>query len=65
LYYLLVLTGVVVAVVYWGLRSVIPFSSAVAILITFVVYQLFIASHAWLKVAFQAGQLSYFTAPRP
>ncbi len=64
LYYLLVLTGVVIAVVYWGLRSVIPFSSAVAILVTFVVYQLFIASHAWLKVAFQAGQLSYYTHSR-
>jgi len=64
LYYLLVLTGVVVAVVYWGLRSVIPFSSAAAILITSVVYQLFIASHAWLKVAFQAGQLSYYTDSR-
>jgi hypothetical protein len=64
LYYLLVLTGVVIAVVYWGLRSVIPFSSGAAILVTFVVYQLFIASHAWLKVAFQAGQLSYYTESR-
>jgi hypothetical protein len=64
LYYLLVLTGVVVALVYWGLRSVIPFSSGAAILITFLVYQLFIASHAWIKVAFQAGQLSYFTELR-
>lgn len=64
LYYLLVLTGVVIAVVYWGLRSVIPFSSGAAILITFLVYQLFIASHAWLKVAFQAGQLSYYTDSR-
>lgn len=64
LYYLLVLTGVVIAVVYWGLRSVIPFSSAAAILITFLVYQLFIASHGWLKVAFQAGQLSYYINSR-
>ncbi len=62
LYYLLVLTGVVIALVYWGLRSVIPFSSGAAILVTFVVYQLFIASHAWLKVAFQTGQLSYYTS---
>jgi hypothetical protein len=46
------------------LRSVIPFSSGAAILITFLVYQLFIASHAWIKVAFQAGQLSYFTELR-
>lgn len=64
LYYLLVLTGVVIAVVYWGLRSVIPFSNAAAILITFLVYQLFVASHAWLKVAFQAGQLSYYADSR-
>ncbi|MDH5386246.1 MAG: hypothetical protein OEY18_16215 [Candidatus Aminicenantes bacterium] len=61
LYYLLVLTGVVIAVVYWGLRSVIPFSSFGAIVITFLIYQLFIASHGWLKIAFQAGQLSYYT----
>ena len=64
LYYLLVLTGVVIALVYWGFKAVIPFSSAAAILITFVVSQLFIASHAWLKVAFQAGQLSYYTDSR-
>lgn len=64
LYDLLVLTGVVIGVVYWGLRSVIPFSSAVAILVNFLVYQLFIVSHGWLKIAFQAGQLSYYTDSR-
>lgn len=64
LYYLLVLTGVAIAVVYWGLRLVVPFSSAAGIFLTFVVYQLFIASHAWLKIAFQAGQLSYYTSSR-
>jgi len=64
LYYLLVLTGVVIAVVYWGLRSVIPFSSFGAIVITFLIYQLFIASHGWLKIAFQAGQLSFYTGSR-
>jgi len=61
LYYLLVLTGVVIAVIYWGLRSVIPFSTLGTILITLLIYQLFIASHGWLKIAFQAGQLSFYT----
>ena len=61
LYYLFVLTGVALAGVYWLLKSVLPFSSAVAILIMFLVYQIFILSQGWVKIAFQAGQLSYYT----
>jgi hypothetical protein len=64
LYYLLVLTGGILTVVYCVLKSVIPFSTLGAILITLLVYQLFIASHGWLKIAFQAGQLSYYTGSR-
>ena len=60
LYYLLVLTGLALILVYWLLRSVLPFSSAVAILIMFLVYQIFIFSQGWVKIAFQAGQLSYY-----
>ena len=60
LYYLFVLTGLALIVVYWLLKSVLPFSSAVAILIMFLVYQIFIISQGWLRVAFQAGQLSYY-----
>jgi hypothetical protein len=60
LYYLFVLTGLALIGVYWLLKSVLPFSSAVAILIMFLVYQIFIISHGWVKIAFQAGQLSYY-----
>lgn len=60
LYYLFVLTGLALIGVYWLLKSVLPFSSAVAILIMFLVYQAFIISQGWVKIAFQAGQLSYY-----
>jgi hypothetical protein len=64
LYYLLVLTGGILTVGYCVLKSMIPFSTLGAILITLLVYQLFIASHGWLKIAFQAGQLSFYTGSR-
>jgi len=59
IYYLLVLTGIVIIGIYWLLRQVIPDYSLLTILITFIIYQLFIASRGWLKVAFQAAQLSF------
>ncbi len=61
IYYLLVLTGIILIGIYWLLRLVIPDYSLLTILITFIVYQLFIASRAWLKVAFQAAQLSFYS----
>lgn len=61
LYYLLVLTGIILIGIYWLLRQVIPDYSLVTILITFIIYQIFIASRGWLKVAFQAAQLSFYS----
>lgn len=64
LYYLFVLTGLALIGVYWLLKSILPFSSAVAILIMFLVYQIFIFSQGWMKIVFQAGQLSYYTSEK-
>ncbi len=61
IYYLLVLTGIILIGIYWLLRQVIPDYTFLTILITFIIYQLFIASRGWLKVAFQAAQLSFYS----
>lgn len=61
IYYLLVLTGIILIGIYWLLRQVIPDYSFLTLLITFILYQLFIASRGWLKIALQAAQLSYYS----
>ncbi|MFP4081158.1 MAG: hypothetical protein ACLFVG_00215 [Candidatus Aminicenantes bacterium] len=61
LYYLLLLTGFVLFAIYWLLKAVIPYHSLLTILIIFVVYQLYMASREWLRIAFQAAQLDFFS----
>ncbi len=61
LYYLLGLTGLVVFLAYWGIRSTFSTSSSTAIWLGFFIAQLFIASRGWLRIAFQAGQTKFFT----
>lgn len=60
LYYLLLITGVVIFLVYWGIQSRVPTYSSGAIWLAFLIGQVFVISRAWLKVAFQAAQLSYY-----
>ncbi|MBN1222879.1 MAG: hypothetical protein JXB23_06490 [Candidatus Aminicenantes bacterium] len=64
LYYLLVLTGVVLFLIYWGVQSLIPTYSFVSIMLAFLVGQIFILSRGWLKVLFQAAQLHFFSLTR-
>lgn len=64
LYYLLIVTGVILFGIYWVLKLIIPSYSFVTILITFIVYQLFIASRGWLTIAFQAAQLNFYSPER-
>jgi hypothetical protein len=62
LYYLLVLTGIAVIIVFWLVKSYLPsFSSPwLTLLVSFLVAQLFIAFQGWLKIAFQSGQLLFY-----
>jgi len=62
LYYLLVLTGIVVIIIFWLVRSYLPsFSSPwLTMLVPFVVAQLFIALKSWLRIAFQSAQLVFY-----
>jgi hypothetical protein len=64
LYYLLLLTGVIFFGIHWALESIIPSYSLVTIIITFLIAQVYIASHGWLRIAFQAGQWRFFTGHR-
>lgn len=62
LYYLLVLTGIALIIVFWLVRSYLPSYSSpwTAMLIAFLVAQLFIAFQGWLKIAFQSAQLVFY-----
>jgi len=62
LYYLLVLTGITVIIVFWLAKPYLPaFSSPwMTMLIAFLVAQLFIAFQGWLKIAFQSAQLVFY-----
>jgi len=61
LYYLLGLTGLALLLIYWGIKSLISVSSFSGVVVFFLVSQVFIASRGWLRIAFQAGQLKFFT----
>jgi hypothetical protein len=61
LYYLLLLTGTVFFAVFWALKSIIPQNSFITIIIAFLVGQVFIASHGWLRIAFQQAQLVFYS----
>jgi hypothetical protein len=61
LYYLLLLTGAVFFAVFWASKSIIPQNSFITILIAFLVGQVFIASHGWLRIAFQQAQLVFYS----
>jgi len=62
LYYLIMVTGLILFGIHWVLRMIIPNYSLITILITFIVYQFFIASRGWLKIAFQAAQMSFYSS---
>jgi hypothetical protein len=60
LYYVLLITGGVVFLVYWGIHSRIPSGSSFTIWLAFLVGQIFIISRGWLKIAFQSAQLTFY-----
>lgn len=64
LYYLLVVSGILVFGIYWGLKTFIPTYSLFTILVAFIIGQLFIASRGWLRIAFQAAQLKFYSSER-
>ena len=61
LYYLLLVSAIILFGIYWVLKSIIPTYSLLTILTAFIVGQLFIASRGWIKIAFQAAQLKFFS----
>ena len=60
LYYLLRATGLVLFLVYWGIHSRISTISPATICLAFLVGQVFIMSRGWLKIAFQAAQVTFY-----
>jgi hypothetical protein len=65
LYYLLGLTGWAAFAVYFALQSTFSKTSAVAVILGFLIAQLFIASRAWLRVAYQAAQKNFLESSIP
>jgi hypothetical protein len=65
LYYLLGLTGWAAFVVYLAVQSTFPKTSAVAVFLGFLIAQLFIASRAWLRIAYLAAQKNFLESSSP
>jgi hypothetical protein len=61
LYYILVVTGVLILAVYWLLDSLIPRQTMILVLLAFALGQVFIFVRSWLMVAFQAAQMRFLT----
>jgi hypothetical protein len=61
LYYLMLITGLIVFGVYWVLQKMVPTQTLLPILIAFLIGQIFILSRGWLKIALQAAQLHFYT----
>ena len=61
LYYLLIMTAIILFLIYWILKSLITPNSLFPILMAFVIGQLFIISRGWLKIALQAAQMEFYS----
>jgi hypothetical protein len=61
LYYLLIVTAVILCLIYWGLKSLIAQGSLFPILTAFIIGQIFIISRGWLKIALQAAQMEFYS----
>lgn len=59
LYYLLIVTAVILCLIYWSLKSLIAQGSLFPILTAFIIGQIFIISRGWLKIALQAAQMEF------
>lgn len=60
IYYLFMLTGAAIFIIYWLVQKIVKTHSMLPILIAFLIGQIFILSRGWLKVALQAAQIDYF-----
>ncbi|MBN1271036.1 MAG: hypothetical protein JXB26_02095 [Candidatus Aminicenantes bacterium] len=64
LYYLLVITGVLITIAYWLLDSFISRHTMVMVLAAFVLGQIFILARSWLTIGFQAAQMRFLDSGR-
>jgi hypothetical protein len=62
LYYILVVTGILMAVFYWLIDVLIPTQTVVMVILAFLWGQIFIFARSWLSVAFQSAQMRFFTS---
>jgi len=60
LYYVLLVTGLVMFLVYWGIHSRISCGSAVTIGLAFLIGQVFVISRGWLRVVCQAAEIAFY-----
>ena len=61
LYYLLIITAIILFLIYWILKSLITPDSLFPILMAFVIGQIFIISRGWSKIALQAAQMEFYS----
>ncbi len=64
LYYLILITGLILFSVYWFIQKMVPTQSLLFILLAFLIGQVFILSRGWLQIALQAAQYHFFDYKR-
>ncbi|MFQ6082672.1 MAG: hypothetical protein ACE5WD_04845 [Candidatus Aminicenantia bacterium] len=62
LYYSLLFAGLILFGIYFALKQLIPVDSLVTIVVLLFIQQIFIASRGWLKIAFLAAQLRFYSS---
>ncbi len=60
LFYLVFLSGLIFFIILWFVRSLVPTSSIMGVLVAFILGQMVIYSRCWTTTAFQAAQLDYY-----
>jgi hypothetical protein len=60
LYYILLITGLVIFLVYCGVQTRIPTGSQTTIWLAFSLGQVFVISRSWLRIACQAAQVTFY-----
>lgn len=64
LYYILLLTGLAIFLIYWGVHCRISAGSPAMIWLAFLVGQIFVLSRGWLRIACQAAQITFYGRDR-
>jgi hypothetical protein len=65
LYYFYMLTGAILIALFWAIDASIKNTPMFAVLVAFLISQIFILSRGWIKIGLQAAQMDFFRSAFP